>query len=62
MCRYPQGVGPDESQTERLPREQGVVDVCIWLLGLKVVIGLLEHGIVEVFILIRGHGCFFVFC
>ena len=43
---------------ERLPGEQGVVCVCARLFGLEVVVGLLEHGIVEDDILIikgRGH-------
>lgn len=35
-----------------MPGEQNVVGVCVRLLGLEVVVGLLEHGIVEVLIFI----------
>lgn len=57
MCRYPQRIVPDQAQAQLLPREQGVVCVCVRLLGLKVVIRLFEDGTVETLILIRGHCC-----
>ena len=43
---------------ELLAGEEGVVCVCVRLFGLEVVVGLLEHGIVEDLILVRGHGHF----
>lgn len=40
-----------------MPGEQGVVGVRVGLLGLEVVIRLVEHGIVYILVLIRGHCC-----
>ena len=55
---YPQGIVPDEAETERLLGEHAVFCVCCGLFGRVVAVGFLEHvGLREVFVVVvvRGH-------